>query len=699
MLMNDGWMIFQDVHDRAETRGLPSQAIDANGCSELLSHWEMLPRLQHLQTVLSSHPYYGRELRHFNTAPWWYRRIFSLKTEGKRALMTFESIDYYCKIWINGQLVAEHEGYQEPIRIDITDQLQTEENVVLVKVWSPWDTEDICIDGRCFRVERNMIKGTYEHADGFVQRDVNPVGIYGDVTIELHDSSYFGSDIYLTTELSNDRTVGTVRVEAPVQSFEDGVYFVGRLYDAMQHLVTEASCAVPCGNSTQVLELHVDNPSLWTCWDRGRPYGYTCELTLLHNENIMDERCLFVGIRSLHLERDANTTRLWINGEPLFLRGTSYFPDVYISTMHRERYARDLMLIKQAGFNAIRVHVHVERQVFYDLCDEMGILVFQDSDFNWNHPLEEAWIEKAQRVYASEIRTLRSHPSIVCWIVLNEPVDSTMSQKLGLSLKRILDVLDPGRPIILSSQVADDPLSGDSHNYRGSLSGEQTQYTDIDGSTEKLNTEFGVDVPGAPGTLFRERRVYEKLAPILGDFPEMQRYQYNLLKYYIEHYRFQKYKPCAGYFQFMFIDLCPQSYYGVLDWWGVLKPGFKALLESNQPVAVMVKRTGAMLSLVAVNDTPNTLIGTLCYTVRQGISILASGKYEMELGPDSVVTVLDILEVDAAPLEITLEFVSLNGSLLSRNYYAAFGNSIRHIAGHPSRFDNEIGTRTYALGL
>ena len=95
-------------------------------------------------------------------------------------------------------------------------------------------------------------------------------------------------------------------------------------------------------------------------------------------------------------------------------------------------------------------------------------------------------------------------------------------------------------------------LSGDGHDYTGSLSGGEFQ--SIYGRKEKLATEFGVDAPPVATQAHLVPEIAKALADVLPDIARLHDYQYHLLKYYMEHYRMQKYAPCGGYFQFMWID-------------------------------------------------------------------------------------------------------------------------------------------------
>ena len=90
------------------------------------------------------------------------------------------------------------------------------------------------------------------------------------------------------------------------------------------------------------------------------------------------------------MHRTPEMTKFILNGKDFYMRGTAYFPDAYVSAMNEERYRRDLLQIKNSGFNMLRVHVHVDLPIFYELCDELGLGIMHDSEYNWMHPVDES---------------------------------------------------------------------------------------------------------------------------------------------------------------------------------------------------------------------------------------------------------------------------------------------------------------------
>lgn len=707
--LNSNWHIMQDVHDSGEALELFKSDLVLTAVGHQLSEWEPIDRLEHLQVLLSDTPYWGRELRYFNQAPWWYLNEFAFSQEaGARTTLRFTNVDYFCKVWLNGTYLGEHEGYSIPFEFDVTEALRGDgPNRLMVKVWSPWDTK-VHADMhnmRTFQVVRDLVKGTYEHDDTLVARDVNPVGIYGTVSLTSTVGPSFVGKPRITYELADDLS-SAVTVRGAIRHTGDtAVDLRLRLVDIRSGLeVASAGFSPPEGP----FEVTFDTPAIepWFTWDHGDQPLYTLQMSLDGGETV-DRRLAF---RRVALERDNEQTTFFINGQKLFVRGASYFGDVYMSTMTRERYLRDLHAVKAAGFNFIRVHVHVELDDFYSLCDELGIAVIQDSEYNWTHPVAEEWAERLTAIYEQTILMLDDHPALIGWICLNEPgvVDPAgrthgyaMEISPGPRLYAAVTALDPSRPAIKGSYCFDDMTSGDSHNYTGSLQGADVPYTDIDGTKEKLNTEFGFDAPGSIANLRKAGKAMARLYNRPDIVAEAQEYQYRLLKYYIEHYRAQKYRPCSGYVQFMFIDLSPQSFYGIYDWWGTPKRSLNALMESNQPVLGMIEQTAKGTDAVwLINDSQRDFgTVTVSWTVTDADgTAIAKGEESVVCGPDTAHRVATLSIAAGEHPGVVHAAVVVRGTdreVIATNRYRDMFNHPPHVKGHPTRMSHEYGVRLY----
>ena len=141
-----------------------------------------------------------------------------------------------------------------------------------------------------------------------------------------------------------------------------------------------------------------------------------------------DSRTTRIGLRSLRLVRDkvADGTTFYfeLNGEPLFAKGANYIPcDVFLPRVTRAVYEKTIDDAAAVNMNMLRVWGGgvYEDDVFYELCDERGILVWQDFMFACSvYPAEGAWLENVRLEAEDNIRRLRNHPSIAVWCGNNE---------------------------------------------------------------------------------------------------------------------------------------------------------------------------------------------------------------------------------------------------------------------------------------
>ena len=709
--LNSGWQVLQDVHALGVKLKIYDPGWVDTDIFTLLSEWEDLPMLTHLQLVYSKTPYFGRELRYFNHGPWWYKIVFTAPADAQDiATLRFEGVDYYCDAWLNGEYLGAHEGYSSPFSFDTGAHIRKgSTNTLVVRVHSPWDTEVLPGEEwrRLHRRVCTMMKGTYEHADTFIQRDVNPVGIWGDVSLIFHDSVYMDKDVKVNAHPNDSLTEADIKLSYTVRC-ATAIEAIN-----VKYKLCEADTGKPVKEFTQSYILSngdnelaatatLVNPRIWHPWERGTPHLYKLELDIQADGGSLLRKSAVFGVRSVVLERSADSTIFFVNGKRFYFRASSYLPDVYVSRMSRERYMRDVRAAKAAGINALRVHVHVCQQSFYDVCDELGMLVFQDSDFNWCTPDDDVWAKRAVGVFTDMVNDLYNHPSVACWIVLNEPQNTPqrdfMDKGPGPQLVAALKNLDPHRPYIKGSDRHDDPESGDIHDYTGCFDAET--YLKYDVSSQKLNTEFGMDAPPVKEHLRTIPKLHARLKNIENDIPALQYYQYRLHKHVFEEFRLNRYSPNSGYFQFMFIDLCPQSFYGVYDWWGVPKEGLRAFEETNMPIAIIMRPEGySGAKLWVVNDLLTAYEdAVLRYTVTNAEGdLVAEGEKKLDIPADGL--------VDAGQIEIQwnpdciyntyLTLTSNDGEVIAFNRYHDPLHVPPHPAGHYHRMSHELGVRLY----
>ena len=717
MTLEQGWQVLQDHYDLGESYRIYQDQYDPTlisaaypaGAPFQLDEWRSVPVPAHLQTVLSDNPHLAPEMRLYNAAPWWYRLAFTLDEAqaAQAGRLHFGGVDYYCKVYLNGRHLGDHEGYQTAFSLDAP--IRPGKNVLYVKVWSPLDFQRIGgeMDPRYLMVVRRMFKGTYEHGDSLLHRDRNPVGIWRAVELELYDNICLLNRMRVEPA-SNGQLTLRVGVKARrAQSITALCQVADWQTGAVVCRETQQIDLVP-GDNQVLWRCHVPSPRRWSTWDREGPYLYEASLVL--GEAAARET---FGFREVALERTKERTCYVLNGEKMYVRGACYYPDPYLSLMHKGRIQRDLALLVKGGCNLVRVHVHQQIPEFYQLCDEMGIAVMQDTDFNWVHPVDPAWTNRALAIFRDQLEQNYNHPSILTWVLMNEPVEPGepemgrhaahnrfVAEQPGPQLLETAKKLDGQRTFVLASYCEDNLDSGDSHNYAGSIDGPQSYAIRKEMKPEKFNTEFGFDAPPALASLLRFPQAARRLAKTAGEIQTIQAYQYRFLKSCIEGYRMMKYAPTSGHVQFMLVDCSPMAYYGVIDYWGCAKPGYQAFLESNQPIGLFHRVMGRGAGqIVLVNDLRRSFPGARLTWQVTGASgeVCAEGSATVDVQPDCCVPVAG-LEFDpevGKNYQMTLCLRDAAGNIFSRNRYDDLYGVPEHPPGHPYRFSHTYGIRLF----
>jgi len=713
--LRDGWRINDDHRTYVSLEFTDPDFDDKD--------WIEIPELIHLQLLLLEDPYWSEELRRLNDKPWWYRKKFIVPEQYKDELIRirFEGVDYYTDVWVNGHYLGHHEGGFAPFQFDITNLVNYDmENVIAVKVEAPWDAPNPCSSNPGDRVFRNMAKGLYEHADGLIPPYVNPIGIWrpvkmvisGHVTI---DQIKIQTKILESNEAEIEIDITCTNHSNTFYNLEAEICIQGETFSEEVLRDKFFEYFKPKQKIRMKKRYVIENPKLWWPWDQGTPdlYKLTVQLSALTGE-IIDKRYATFGIREIKLHRKPNKFFFTVNGCRTFIRGTNYIPDVYLSRMNFGKYMEDMNFVRDCNANLIRVHVHVDRPELYDVCDRLGIMIYQDFELNWLHPATKEWEDRIVPIFRDMINMLYNHPSVVVWCCHNEPSarslrayhDANYTQHPDPRLFEEASRLDPTRPAFqCSGQKEEDYLrSGDSHTYLGSLSG--GNYQDVYYRKEKFNTEYGIDAPPNLESLKKEPELYERLNHLHDQIKVIQLYQSALIKYYTENYRRRKYNPTGGCIHFMLVDCCPSTFYGILDYYRFKKEGYSALKEAFQPVLISFEYyKNEPKAIWVINDLQRNLTNHVAEWIVKDSEgrVIVKGKSVVEIPADSVKKITDLKwKVDHNQCyNVYLTLKDQSGEIISTNmYHDVFHPPARPIGyerhyGWLKYFDKHFGMRTW----
>lgn len=428
---------------------------------------------------------------------------------------------------------------------------------------------------------------------------------------------------------------------------------------------TEARARVE--GTSAVVRLQVPDARLW--WPRG--YGeqplYEVELTLLHEGAALDRWRRRIGLRTVELDRrpDAHGTgfTLVVNGERLFARGVNWIPDdAFPSRVTRERYRERLRQAADAGVDLVRVWGGgiYESEDFYDACDELGLLVWQDFPFACAaYPEEQPLRGEVEAEARENVVRLMPHPSLVLWNGNNENLwgfrDWGWEERLAGDswgegyylgvLPRVVAELDPTRPYTAGSPWSgswehhpNDPAHGTHHSWEV---WNRRDYAEYRGEVPRFVAEFGWQAPPAyatlrralpgeelapdsPGMLHRQkaddgngklaRGLARHFAVPEGDFDRWhyltQVNQARAVAAGIEHWR-SHWPVCAGTVVWQLNDCWPVTSWAAIDGDGREKPLYHELRRLYADRLLTLQVRGGGLVSAAVNQSAEPWTGML----------------------------------------------------------------------------------------
>ena len=191
--------------------------------------------------------------------------------------------------------------------------------------------------------------------------------------------------------------------------------------------IHKTKVALSNGKNNVQIPFTIENPKLWWPNGMGNQVLYNVEVKLTSNFHT-DSKSHKIGLRTIELirEPDAFGTSFYfkVNGHPVFMKGANYIPqDVFLTNTKKADYEHIITSAKEANMNMIRVWGGgiYENDAFYQLCDEMGLLVWQDFMFACAmYPGDAAFLENVKQEAIDNVKRLRNHPSIALWCGNNE---------------------------------------------------------------------------------------------------------------------------------------------------------------------------------------------------------------------------------------------------------------------------------------
>lgn len=377
----------------------------------------------------------------------WYYYEFSLAIESirnGRYLIDFTAVDYLCEVWLNGVYLGLHEDAEEPFQFDITDAVLPEgKNLLALRVVNPHEKP---IDGITLEMTPRRNKFNLNHQPGMV---LNYGGITGPVSI-LSVPAVSISDIYLVPNWKTGDVAFEITVRSSADRTEECEISVsiheaaaGRHVLALRNKVLAES-----SQSVHTMTATVTGHRLWSTDD---PFLYSAciRLTPASQPDAFTERTVRFGYRDFRVVNGF----FMLNGKRIFLRSShtgNNLPVGGFTSRNPDLYMRDLYYAKSMGFNMVRFIAGIPLADQLDVCDEIGLMVYEESYAGWLLGDSPRMNEYFDRSVSNMIRRDRNHPSVTIWGLLNETQDGNVFRAAVDFLPKAR-ALDKTRLILLSS--------------------------------------------------------------------------------------------------------------------------------------------------------------------------------------------------------------------------------------------------------
>ncbi|HEU4578624.1 MAG TPA: glycoside hydrolase family 2 protein [Polyangiaceae bacterium] len=394
-----------------------------------------------LDNGLIPDPFWGtneRDLQWIGERDWEYRSALPAADEllaHERIDLVFEGLDTYASVRLNDAPILEADNQYRAWRVPVKQWLHAGENTLVVRFRSALREGKAAHDRLGYdlpapndtgepRVSMFTRKAPYHYGWDWGPRLVTS-GIWRPVRLEAWDGARLDDLHVVTRSLSDERAELVVEATIEATRAAPGTLELGLAGSAP---LARVEAALVPGSNVVRADLHIDHPQLWWPNGLGAPHLYTIEAALSQGSVARAKRQLRVGLRTLEVEHrpdaEGKSFRVLINGAPVFMKGANYIPqDSFLPRVNGERYERLLRAVRAANMNLLRVWGGgvYEDDRFYELCDQLGILVWQDFMFACSqYPSDAAFLDNVRQEARQVVRRLRNHPSLALWAGNNE---------------------------------------------------------------------------------------------------------------------------------------------------------------------------------------------------------------------------------------------------------------------------------------
>lgn len=343
--------------------------------------------------------------------------------------LKFSQLDTYSKVFLNDTFLLETSNAFRSYEIDVKPFLNKDLNILRIEFSSPISEGEKRINSLGHPLPGDAMRAVTRKPQYHYGWDWGPRLVTSGITGPIEWIAY--SDIQIKSVYFDQLFISKERVELEIEItahvHRPGEYTF-HVADSTNHLHEGHTSFLEKGINTLRIPMTVKNPKLWWSNGLGEAYQYSFLVEGKRNNNLFYKKNYSVGLRNIELitERDdsGETFYFKLNGQPVFAKGANYIPITMLpERASKEDYLQLLKLCKASNFNMLRVWGggYYEKDSFYEICDSLGIMVWQDFMFACSmYPGNPAFIENVREEADQQTKRLRNHACLALWCGNNE---------------------------------------------------------------------------------------------------------------------------------------------------------------------------------------------------------------------------------------------------------------------------------------
>lgn len=660
---------------------------------------------------------------------WVYRKRFTVDfdfSDFHSVKLTFEGLDTVGTVKLNGLEIGSFENMFISYSFDVKGNLNQGENEVEVVFKAPtFVAKELENKYGRLLVELASHRVYLRKAQYSFGWDWGPIlttsGIWKPVYIEFLKFARIKNVWFKTVSISSSKA--DIFTEIEIEKFTgDDIDLVLTVLSEGEKIY-ERKFVQKGGDRVRGHRFEIYEPRLWFPSGYGEQALYNAVVEIFKGGELIDRVEKKFGIRTVRLiqekDEDGESFIFEVNGEKIFCKGANWIPaDSFLPRVRKDDYDKLLEMAKEANLNMLRVWGGgiYEDDYFYEKCDELGIMIWQDFMFACaSYPEFQEFIENVKNEAIQVVKCLRNHPSIVIWCGNNENewiwVDKTgksPDEMPGASifneiLPSVCDSYDGTRPYWRSSpwgkNYPNSETDGNHHQWK--VWSGWLDYKNYEFVKARFITEFGFQSPphvktlnevikpenrdfNSPSIHHRNKQVegIERLFrfliahhKVVSDFEEliyrMQLNQAEAIKFAVENWRVRKFKTSGTIF-WQWNDPWPVISWSAIDYKRRPKALYFFAKKFFSPVLLVIKKVEDRAQIFIVNDLLNPIsCGVIIKTMTTRGEVKFFSKFNASVRGNDVALALDVplseLKVEDFKTDYIYAKLEVDGSVIAEN--------------------------------